>query len=473
MLKAFGKDFLIYGLSSSIGKFVSLLLVPVYTRIFTPQDYGTMDIIYSIVTIVSVFGIVQLESAVSRYYYSEKCERNRNVMVSTAMWTILCLSLIVCLIVCLFSNLISIVLFNSPSYALAIIMACFTIPVSNLCSLFVVVVRFKKEPLHYMFFQLTQIGSTVLLTLGLTVYFNAGIVGVFISQVVGFTLSVVIMGVYLRKELLFVWKVSVFTKMLGYSAPLVPSIAGGWLNSYLNRFIMLGYLSVAEIGIYSVALKIASVFQLISSAFRMAWGPFFWETFEKNPEHKNIFVKIQRHITFLVLFLVMAVALMSEQLINLFATEAYVDASKMIGIIALSMAITGIIMQITGVGPGITKKTGYNTITYLLSVPINIGGLFIFVPLLGGIGVPISLLLGSLIHLIVGWYNSEKLYYIGFDKKSMIVNTFVCLCIITLNVVFDIPFYIRCIIVIGMFIFVIAKYSSFAKPILNRINKNR
>jgi len=37
-----GKDSLVYGLGGILAKGLSFLLLPVYTRIFTPADYGTI-----------------------------------------------------------------------------------------------------------------------------------------------------------------------------------------------------------------------------------------------------------------------------------------------------------------------------------------------------------------------------------------------------------------------------------------------
>lgn len=458
MLKKFAKDVIIYGVSSSITKFVGLLLVPVYTRVFSKEDYGTMELIVTIVALSTIFGMMQLESAVARYYYMEKNENDRKTMVSTAMWTIIAVSLLFFLILLSFSTPLSKILFNSTIYSTIIIIGCLTIPFSNLTAFFSIIIQYKKRPVLYLLFQLLQVTVTISLTIYLVVFAKIGIVGVFWGQLAGFLSSVIFMVIYLREQLGFVWKYNALNKMMRYSLPLLPAVAGNMANSHLNRFIMLGYLSLAEIGLYGVALKISSVFHLISSAFKMAWGPFFWETLENNPDHRAVFKKVQTELSLLVLMIVVFVTLFSKEIIFILTTESYFPAAKLIGLLSLSIALTSIIVPLTGIGPGITKKTEYNTIIYFLGLTINIGSLFIIVPAIGLIGVPISMLLGNITLLIVGWYNSERLYYVGFKKLPMLFNLVATFIIILIDLNFDLPLMVKILVLILLFVYLIVKY---------------
>ncbi len=458
MLKAFGKDLFIYGLTSSLSKFITLLLVPIYTRIFAPEVYGVMDLISTIVVITSILGMVQLESAISRYYYSEKDEVTRKKLVSTALWAIVLLSLFVLLLIYIFSDKISFLFFKSSDYSTVISIAALIIPVSNLNSFFTVIIRFKKKPLYYMLFQLLQILATLGLTIFLTVHLKVGIIGVFYGQLLGYAMSVLLMVGYLRNELLFSWSFDALRKMLHFSLPLVPSVIGGWINSYTNRFVMLGYLSVNEIGLYAVGLKIASVFLLIGSALRMAWGPFLWETFENNPKHCEVFRDLQKHFSVFVLMLVAIFALFSKEIVLILTTSLYLEAAQLIGLLSLALTISNIIDPLTAIGPAITKKTKYNALVYFISLPVNIGLLFFLVPMYGIIGVPISLLVANVTSLIVGWYNSEKLYYVGFNKVSMFVNSLGVLIIIIIDHYLQLHLAIRILIFVLLTIYTMLKY---------------
>ena len=472
-IKSFGRDFIVYGVSSSISKFVGIFLVPIYTRIFSPEDYGTMDLVSTTVSLVTLLGILQLESAVSRYYFEEKDEVSRNNMISSALWTCLCLSIVVYILLAFCSNYISTLLFDVNSYAYLLVIAGIGIPIANLNSIFTVVMRFKKKPYHYLFFQLSQITVTISLTVALVVYYRIGIVGVYIGQVTGYSIIALCQAVYLRSHLMVTWHKSVVKKMLRYSIPLVPAVAGTWANTNFNRVVMLGYLSVADIGLYVVALKLASAFQLVGAAFRMAWPPFFWETFENNPDHKKVFISLFNHVSLLLFSLVIILTLYSEEVVMLLTTKQYYPSANLVGLLAFAIAINNILVQITGVGPGITKRTEYNTIIYFLSVAVNVGALFILVPIFGLIGVPISLLLGSLTLLSVGWYNSERLYPIGFEKVRMVILVVLTLGFISLDYWLVIPFAAKASITAILFGYLYKKYQYLLHSLFVMVQRNQ
>ena len=414
MFKELGKSFLIYGVASGIGKFVGLFLVPIYSRIFNPEEYGIIDLITTMVTLISIFSMLQLESAISRFYFEVKENAKRNLYISTAFWSIIFLSLIWLLIAIIFSEKLSIILFNDLKYRIIISIASLQVPLASIFSLFTVLMRFLKKPVQYTVFISIQLFLTISFSILFVVYMRIGIIGVFYGQLIGFIGIVILMLFYLRTMIRFAWNRKVLKKLFQYSLPLVPVTTGNWINLYANRFVMLGYLSLNEIGLYTVALKIASVFWIIESAFRMAWQPFFWEIYE-NQNHKKIFREMSKYVSVLVFFLIAIFSFFSKEVLLLLTPETYVGAAPLIGFLAFSIGLT-IVNQTIVVGPGIIKKTIYSTGIYFFSVGVNIISLFIMVPKIGLIGVPLSLFFSYCSMLIIGWYISERLYYIGFYR---------------------------------------------------------
>ena len=181
MLKELTKSILIYGVASSIGKFIGLFLVPIYTRIFSPEQYGIVDLISTVVAFVSILGMAQLESAIARYYFVVKDDEKRQLYVSTAFWTILVLSIFWTVLILLLAEHVSVLLFKTTQYRNIILVASLIIPFSNIFSFLTVLMRFIKKPIVYTIFVTIQLLSTVgtsvwlvvLKGLGLSVYFMA------------------------------------------------------------------------------------------------------------------------------------------------------------------------------------------------------------------------------------------------------------------------------------------------------------
>lgn len=432
MFKKLGKSIFIYGIASSLGKFVGLFFVPIYTRIFSTEEYGIIDLISVTISFVCILGILQLESAISRYYYSSKDEKERNKRISTAYWTVLIASSVLSIILIILSGFISNFLFDTSKYAKIISVASLTLPLMNIFTIYSLIIRFLQKPVQYTFIIAAQLLVTVVISILLVVYLDKGIIGVFWGQISGLVTGVLFGTIYLRDKIRFIWNWNYLKEMSRYSLPMVPAVVAGWVNINASRFIILQYLSLSDIGIYSLAVKIASLLSLVESAFVMAWGPFMWEIFEKS-DHKIIYKKVMKLVTLGTFIIVSLLAIWSKDVVLLLSTPEYIASASLIGLIGFSLGLR-ITNQTTMLGAGISKRTEYNTLATIIGISANIAALFVLVPTLGLLGVVISLLVGSTVTTGIGWHFSEKLYYIGFSKTYYVIAYIVTLLVVVISI---------------------------------------
>ena len=66
---SFGRDTLILAFSSSINKYLSVILIPIYTRYITPEGYGVISIIAIFSAILMTITTLALTNGISRYIY--------------------------------------------------------------------------------------------------------------------------------------------------------------------------------------------------------------------------------------------------------------------------------------------------------------------------------------------------------------------------------------------------------------------
>ena len=81
-LKKLAEQTVVYGLSSVIGRLLNYLLVPLYTRFFTPEDYGVVTELYAYVAFLVILLTYGLETAFFRF---SKAEKNTAKAYSTAL----------------------------------------------------------------------------------------------------------------------------------------------------------------------------------------------------------------------------------------------------------------------------------------------------------------------------------------------------------------------------------------------------
>ena len=449
MPKSLTRDFIIYGLGTGLSQSLFILLVPIYTQVFSSEEYGAMEIIQSGFILVSILGLLQLESAVGRFYFEAEDLNTKKNQLSTGFWMILLITTLVSFIIIFLAPTLSELLFSNQDYYNALIIVGFMLPFANLFNYFTVLIRFEKNPIAYGIITLIQLGTTLGLAICLVVWLRWGIEGVFYAQATGFIVGFLCYLIFFRKYLGLKFDEYVLKKYLRFSIPMVPGVMGNWANHHANKFVMLNLLSVKEVGLYAVAVKIASVFKLLEYAFRMAWNPFFIEI-QKKADHRKVYRIVLKYVIVIISVLICLFALFASEIVKLVTNPSYYDADILVSITAFAFSLVSV-SSIVGVGTILTSKTIYNTYSSFAGITINFTLLFILIPFYGLVAVPFSMLCGFITSLVSQWYFSEKLYKVGYSKIDFgLFFVFTLLFCVLCTFVLAPPFLLK--IIIGLFL---------------------
>ena len=66
-IRRLGTDTAIYGISTILGRFLNFLLVPFYTNVLLPGEYGIVAYVYSIIAFLNIVYVYGMESAYFKY----------------------------------------------------------------------------------------------------------------------------------------------------------------------------------------------------------------------------------------------------------------------------------------------------------------------------------------------------------------------------------------------------------------------
>ena len=104
-LKELTKDTAIYGISTMVGRFLNFILVPFYTNVFSPSDYGIVQLIYAYLAILNILYIYGLDSAYLKFA-SLKDEGSNKDNFSTPYLAVFGSSLLITLLIVINSEAI-------------------------------------------------------------------------------------------------------------------------------------------------------------------------------------------------------------------------------------------------------------------------------------------------------------------------------------------------------------------------------
>ena len=423
MIRSLIKDSFIYALSGAVGQLLGILLLPLYTRIFSVEQYGVLTLLLLSVTIIVTIISMQMYQSVARFYISARSRKKKQAIVTTALVYYLFAFGIFCILGSAISIFLSTLYACCPSYFdTDLILIFFVFIFVNALFLFnVSLFKWRFQSQLMAIFSISNVILSAALVVISILYFHLGIAGVFLGQSLSSTILNIIMMYLLRQEFNFhVVSKKTFYVMLAFGAPLVFSALSIYLMQSIDRFIIERFLGLGAVGIYVVGAKIAGGVALVLSGFQMAWGPFTYRTYEKDGANVQ-FAYILRIVFILLMGCLLVAGLYSQEAVLLLASNAFKTASLVIPFMVLA-AILNSVANYFAVGMYLAKKNILRMYVNFIGLLANLLLNVILIPYLGIVGSALAMCLSFFILVLFSLYFSQKLYFVPHQYGGYLLS---------------------------------------------------
>lgn len=410
----------IYGLSGIVTSFISIFLIPIYTRIFTPYDYGIIGLLTTTSTLISMFIIFGLDNSVALWYWDKPSEEERRKTINAWYYFMGALSAVIGLVFVGFSAFFSELILNTPKYSLLVKIFGFNLVITCFQRIANMWFRIRREAVKAVIYSLFISLLIVALNLLLVVKLRWGLYGSFYSQLIGSAAGFIVITVILYKNLsLRYFDLGRLKEMIKFSAPLIPASLAFWfMSSASTYFVNLYVADKSEIGLYQVANSVTAVLSLGSWAFLQAWSPFAL-SISKDEKAKNVYSYVLEFYCLIGFFIACMLSMFAKDILTIFTTEKYLGARYVIGILGFNVIVSGI-PQILGIGNALAKNNvSYVHATFIGSA-ITVGLFNALIPLMGKEGAAAAILIGNVISVTYMAVKTQKLYYVDYKFGRMV-----------------------------------------------------
>lgn len=382
-----------------ISKGISFLVLPIYSRLLSPDVYGQIESLMTIVNIAVMFGVFQLDTSIQRFYYEEKKVKEQSILLIIIMTFLV--SVILYILSDLFLNYFKV----SSDYGYLLAIGVFLI---NMHNIILICTRFDKDIFGFFIICFLQILLSTSLSVLLISYSGDPIELFIIGQFLGYLISIVVI-VFSRKYITnFVFDIESVRLALNFAIPQFPAKIMTILNTYLSRVFLAGLVLPAVFGIYSMSLKLSLIVQIIISGFGFIWWPIIY----KNTHLEIIKPKVIKAYFYVNLFILIAIFGTSEILVPLLhfmLGEEYLQSIHYF--LGLTVSLLFLVLhEVMSVGPKVSNKTSYITFSYLVSFVFSIIATYPMISFFGLDGaVIVSLCSSTLIILSSSFYLNKSI----------------------------------------------------------------
>jgi O-antigen/teichoic acid export membrane protein len=379
-----GKHSAIYGFGGLVQRILAVLLLPVYTRYLTPSDYGIVETLIALTTVLVITLRLGITNAFFRFYFDRPDPAHRRLVLRTSFWFTMMMATLGLVVGVAFSREISSVLFGSSDEA-EVVAAAFVglwaqMNYEQLTSLF----RVEERSVAYVTASLANIALTIAATLVLVVALDAGPLGVVVGNFTGTLLVYAALVGYRREQLGLQLDRGLLREMNRFGMPLVPSALLLWVTNFSDRFFLVKLADTQEVGLYSVGVRIASAMALLLTAFRTAW-PAFAYSIEDDREAKRTYAFVLTYLVFVTTWVATGLALLSPWLVDWIAAPAFASSSRVVGPLAFAVVIfAGYVVMVIGVGRA--RRTQFNWVVTGAAAIVNVVLNLLLIPRYGMMG---------------------------------------------------------------------------------------
>ena len=412
-LKQIVNHVVIYSVGSWMSRFLTFFLLPIYTRIFVPEQYGQLDILILTNSFLGLFLCAGTTQGVSRYFCPEDSEEQRMRIASTG-FIFLCMVFPGFIIVLIpFRVHLSRLLLHDVRGGNLVVLALSSGFPSVTYHYMLSLYRYRLLPKRYLMFSLGQLLLNVSLILTLVLVLRFGIAGIFLSQMISFSLMSVAMGADSRRYIRNCFSFSILKDLIQFGLPLVPSSLAMYLMNYSGRYFIGSMRGMHEVGLYGIAYRLGQIVTMITAGFGAAWPPFIYSNFQK-PNGKQLFAKILDFYSTGLFLILCGIGLFSEELLRAFATERYYAASGVVPLICIGLGM----YHIGGyfpIGIGISKKTYHRLWVGLSASGLNVALNIVLIPKYGIYGSALATINSYLFFATALLWISHRLYPIPYS----------------------------------------------------------
>jgi O-antigen/teichoic acid export membrane protein len=411
------KDIFSYGFFSILSRMTGLILLPLFTRIFSVNEFGVIDTIAIFSNLYVVISSLRISASISRYYNDKSKGIENGELFSTLFILSLCINLIVLFIIINISEQMSYIFTKTYDYTEYISIACISSFFQSLRKIPLMVLRRERKIYRFTFINLITSFLYAILVLVFVYFYNFGLIWIFysaaIAEAVAFILSLILSKKYFK--LSFNYRYIKLTQK--YSLPLVPGKFVMWANNQINRIVILMILGLTGIGLFGVGYRIASVVMIFVSIFGRAWGPLSMEIIHSK-NRKYIFERVLEYYLGIFFSIGIIISTISPDIIKIIAPPDY-----SVSVFVIPWIIGSFIISYSGrivnISTAISENTIHNSSAELIGFIFNILISYLLILNFGIYGAGISLFISQIISKIFILKVSENYTEIKFNQSAI------------------------------------------------------
>ena len=398
---------LILGAGTFASKVIVLLMMPFYTLILSPEQFGVADLVAQTANLIIPVACIGICEGLFRF--SLDCEDRKKVF-STGIFALFIGS------ACMFALLPLLGIFKDLN-GYVLLIGCYVV-CANFHSACAQYIRAQGRTGLFALQGILNTLLTVVLNILFLAVFELGSFGYVLSVVIG-DLAVTVL-IFFAAKLYRDMSLSCISKatlrdMLKFSIPYIPTTMMWLITSVSDRYIVRAFCGIDETGLYAAAYKIPTLLTLVCTVFIEAWQ-FSAVKDATTEERSDFFSAVFRSYQGFIFVAASVLIAGSKIFTDILLADSYYESWIYVPILVVATLFSSLV-SFMGSVYFVEKKSVLSMVTALMGALINVVLNFVMIPDHGAMGAAVATLISYLAVYVIRAYDTKK--YVKFDLHTL------------------------------------------------------
>ncbi|NJN82615.1 MAG: polysaccharide biosynthesis protein [Caldilineaceae bacterium] len=400
-----------------LGPLSLIFLTPLYTRVLTPADYGVVDIALTLAALLAVVVSLGLDQALNSFFFDGDADHQRNIVTTVAVYLAV-IGALVAVVVALLALPLSEALFGTPDYQQIIYLVAISVLAAPIYGMTAAVMRLQMRVRDVNILGIVNLSVLILANVLLVLILRLGATGTVLANTVTVVISCLLGLALLRTTLRGRVGMAILKPIWLIGLSLVIGILGNSLLVSSDRLLMTQFVSTADIGLYSIANKLAMMLSVLVTGAWMAWMPLSL-SIASDADAPRQYARVYELFICVTLVGALALGLFAPEILAVFTTTSYVPAAPYAAVL---MFYTGPITSSANtfaIGLFTRKRTYLLSVAVIVGAAVNIVLNLWWLPMLGVWGAVISTVVAGSIWAGLAYLFSRQALRVPYRWKQI------------------------------------------------------
>ena len=270
-IKFLSKHSAIFGIGHFLNRIISFLLLPIYTRYLTPNDYGIKELVGLTVDVTGILLSMAISSAVMRFYFEYDDAKDRNEVISTAMILIGAIGTAACVLVSFGTGTLAKYILDNSELGYFFQIAFISMIFGSVNGVSYDYLRANKKSIRFVTYNFFKLIVGISLNIYMIVFLRLGVVSILLTNLITSVMTFFILTLPVLRLTGLTPSFAKAKEMARYGFPLAFSQLGAFVVHLSDRFFMKALWSVSDAGLYSLGYRFGTHPGCFRQRVRLTW----------------------------------------------------------------------------------------------------------------------------------------------------------------------------------------------------------